>query len=352
MPSHLPTDPEFSALRSLSARLGRDPDRVQAAGGNTSIKRDGIMWIKASGTWLVAAEVEDIMLPVRVDPLLRAMQDGDPAAETARNFVLAEGNPRGLRPSIETTVHAALPSAVVLHVHCVSTIALAIRADAETLVAERLDGLAGIDWVFEPYHKPGLTLAQAISRRLRPATNVVILGHHGLVVAADSVAAAEVLLDRVCSALVEPRRPAPTVKPDKLAEMVDGTPYRLPQGPAAHDTGTDPDSLALAAAGAFYPDHVVFLGAGIATAGSRAELAALGGLDRAPVIVGVPGHGVVLHRAALRGADEMARCLADVAGRVPTGAAVLPLSAAQIDELADWDAERYRQSQGRQGGDR
>ncbi len=46
----------FTAFRALSARLGQDPLRVQGAGGNTSIKSDGVMWIKASGTELADAE--------------------------------------------------------------------------------------------------------------------------------------------------------------------------------------------------------------------------------------------------------------------------------------------------------
>ena len=82
------TDPDLRALRRLSAALGRDPDRVQAAGGNTSLKRDGVMWIKASGTWLAAAEDEEILVPVRLEPLLQAMRDGDPGAD---------GNPGGRR---------------------------------------------------------------------------------------------------------------------------------------------------------------------------------------------------------------------------------------------------------------
>ena len=52
--SHL-DDSELHALRELSAALGADPLRTQGAGGNTSIKRDGVMWIKASGTWLADA---------------------------------------------------------------------------------------------------------------------------------------------------------------------------------------------------------------------------------------------------------------------------------------------------------
>lgn len=43
---------EFEALLDLSARVGADPDLVQGAGGNTSIKEGGTLWIKASGLWL------------------------------------------------------------------------------------------------------------------------------------------------------------------------------------------------------------------------------------------------------------------------------------------------------------
>ena len=64
----------------------------------------------------------------------------------------------------------------------------------------------------------------------------------------------------------------------------------------------------------------------------------------------MPGRGVVLHQGVLRGADEMARCLADVAGRVPAGTSVRAFTQAQIDELTQWDAEQYRQSLSRREG--
>src|SRR6185437_16857176 len=78
---------EFHALRELSAALGADPLRTQGAGGNTSIKRDGVMWIKASGTWLADALSQDIMTPVRLDLLGEAIADGDPRAAAAVDFV-------------------------------------------------------------------------------------------------------------------------------------------------------------------------------------------------------------------------------------------------------------------------
>src|SRR5262245_21525637 len=117
---------EFEALKRLSARVGADPLLVQAAGGNTSIKDNGVLWIKASGTWLMNAESEDIFVPVRIAPLLEAVADLDPVAEQAETFTVTELNPSGLRPSIETTVHALMPQRVVVHVHCVETIAFAV----------------------------------------------------------------------------------------------------------------------------------------------------------------------------------------------------------------------------------
>jgi hypothetical protein len=40
----------------------------------------------------------------------------------------------------------------------------------------------------------------------------------------------------------------------------------------------------------------------------------------------------------------MLRCLADVAARIPPGAPIAALCAADVDALIDWDAERYRQA--------
>ena len=116
---------ELDHLRSVSARIGADPLLVQAAGGNTSLKDDGVMWVKASGTWLQDAQAKDIFVPVDFQALRKALAVDDTACETSVEFVRTDLNDGGLRPSIETTVHALIPQRVVLHVHCVNTIAWA-----------------------------------------------------------------------------------------------------------------------------------------------------------------------------------------------------------------------------------
>lgn len=338
---------ELQALCALSARLGRDPRRTQAAGGNTSVKIGGTMWIKGSGLWLAEAEDRDIMVPVDLANLLAALEQGDPRAEKATAFVDQARNPGGLRPSIETSVHAVIPHPVVVHIHCVDTIALAVRTDAEALIAERLGPLGDIGWIFVPYLRPGVPLAHAIAGRLRADTRVIVLGNHGLVVAGDSVAEVAARIERVCGAFAAPIRVAPAADSRRLADAVRDSEYRLPGEARVHALALDPASLAHARGRSLYPDHVIFLGPGIVeapSAGEGATMRAAPDRDAPPPMLVIPGLGVLLHRSTTKVADAMAGCLADVTARIPAGASVEHLSEAQEYELTHWEAEQYRQA--------
>jgi rhamnose utilization protein RhaD (predicted bifunctional aldolase and dehydrogenase) len=318
----------LDSLRALSARVGSNPLLVQAAGGNTSIKHDGVMWIKASGTWLKDADTRDIFVPVDHAALLDALGRRDPAADACTAFVRTDLNATGLRPSIETSVHALMTHPVVVHVHCVQTIAWAIRSDAEHQLQARL---AGVRWAFVPYARPGLPLADAIASRLRPDVDVLVLGNHGLVVAAESVADADALLTRVVSMLERPARPI--VAPDMpvLRAMCDGTPYRPAASDDVHALATDTLALARARDHVYYPDHVVFLGVGVATDTASGA-----------VLVAVPGKGVVVRQDARAAVEAMGRCLADVMRRVEAEDPLQALTPDDVDRLVNWDAEVYR----------
>ena len=337
-------DPEFGAFQTVSARAGANPHLVQAAGGNTSIKRDDILWIKASGTWLANAGHEDIFVPVQMSPLMEAFDRKDGSAEKAQDFVVADLNPSGLRPSIETTVHSVIPQKVVLHVHCIATIAHAVLEDAEKALAEKLSGL---NWTFIPYVKPGVTLAAEIVSALKPHTHAIILGNHGLVVAGDTVAEAEALMDEVHKRLSKVCRAIPAPNFDALSSLAGGSRYRLPEDTECHGAATDHNSCSIASGGSLYPDHVVFLGVG-STVAEDGETAAevsrrivRSGLPE-PVSILFPGKGVLLRDDAGSGTHAFARCLADVTARIPADMKVNYLTADQNAELLDWDAEKYR----------
>jgi rhamnose utilization protein RhaD (predicted bifunctional aldolase and dehydrogenase) len=340
------TSSELHALRRLSAAIGADAALTQAAGGNTSIKLDGVMWIKASGTWLAHARDRDIFVPVKVDLLRQGMERNDPACETCVDYVDQELNVSNLRPSVETTVHGIMPQRVVVHVHCVETIAWVVRSDAEEAIAPMLEPFS---WVFVPYARPGLPLAHAMKERLRPGDDVVVLGNHGLVVAAETVSDADRLLREVTRALRRSIRPSAEPDVDALAQMVQTSSYGLPVDHHVHPVATDPMSLHYARKGSLYPDHVVFLGPGVFVLVQDEALTK--GLSRArkeglgePRIVLVPGKGVLVHRQAVAAVEPMGRCLADVTARIGPDEPVRPLSERDVAALVNWDAEIYRQA--------
>lgn len=335
----LRADPEFEALRAASARLGADPLQVQAAGGNTSLKRDGAMWVKASGAWLSEALERDVMVPVRQAALREALAGGLPAE--AKDYAPEGVAAPPLRPSIETVVHATLPQPVVLHTHCVATIALAIRDDMEAAIRARIGDL---DPIMVPFVMPGLPLAEALAAEAAPERRVAILGNHGLVVGGDTVAEAEALL-RAVSSRLDPGVAAPAA-PDAAA--LTSARYRPADAPALHAVARDAALTALAAGGPYYPDHVVFLGDRLAVAepGEAVEAAAdrLATPAGPPPLIMVPGAGAALRRDASAPAEAMARCLGDVILRIEPGAPVRALPAQAVSALTDWEAEKHRQA--------
>jgi rhamnose utilization protein RhaD (predicted bifunctional aldolase and dehydrogenase) len=343
---------ELAALIDLSARIGADPLLIQGPGGNTSLKEDGILWIKASGTWLSQAKDRPIMVPVRLEPLLQAIARNDPTCESGVAFVPADLNPQGLRPSIETTLHAVLPDRVVLHVHCVETIAWAVLTDGEQQLQELLWEIGGI---YVPYARPGLPLAQLIRDRATPETKVIVMANHGLVVTGDSVAAAAARLEATVTRLRRSARPAPGRDMPALLDLSSGSEYRPVAIAAAHACATDRDSLAIAQQGTLYPDHIVFLGTGVFVLDEGESLAH--GLRRAaadgrkpPPLILVPGKGALIRRGLPPAAEAVAGCLGDVLARLRPDESIRPLTDEQMDAIANWDAEKYRQSLARSPG--
>lgn len=314
---------EIRRLRAWSARWGSDPDLVQGAGGNTSLKADGRLLVKASGTRLADAEQADIFVEVDLAAAAGVL-DGLPLQAT-----------EGLRPSIETSLHAVMPHRFVAHLHAVDVMAWAVRRDAEAALARPLDGLP---WGFVPYRRPGTALGTAVRDlvRARPV-DIVILGNHGVIIGGDSCEAVAAALGGLRERLQTPRRtcPANNGKLRVLADKYGLEPARFAE---AHLAATDPVNLAFAVQGSLWPDHVVFLGRGA----SRLDPVRTDG-QSASLLTLVPGVGALLPRGAPLDAQELAACLGAVVSRIPAGARLDILAAEEETELLQWDAETYRQ---------
>ena len=309
------------AFRALSARLGQDPLQVQGPGGNTSIKSGDVMWIKASGTELADAEKTNIF--VAVDRVAAVAEAHEQAGDGSCKTMGLDPNV-SLRPSIETTFHAAIDWAVVAHTHSVATITHAISPEGRKVLDQKLDGLA---FVRVPYAKPGLPLTREILSRITPDTQVIVLQNHGLICCADSVDAVDVLIRDVETRLA---LPAASIE------------YDTPPSPSAEGftwseyswLGQNARAADLALSGTCYPDHVVFLGPALPERDTSANPPAI--LKR--------GEGVLIRDGATSSQLAMLRCLSDVLSRLPQDWSVDPIGPEAEAELLNWDAEKYRQA--------
>ncbi|MEM6971713.1 MAG: class II aldolase/adducin family protein [Pseudomonadota bacterium] len=309
------------AFRALSARLGADPLQVQGPGGNTSIKGGGVMWIKASGTELAEAERQPIFVPVDRSAAL-AEARGAAGDGSCKGTVIDPAST--LRPSIETTFHAAMDHAVVVHTHSVATLVHAISPEGRVALADKL---AGLPFISVPYAKPGLPLTREILARIRPETRIVILQNHGLICCGPAV-------DEVADTVAEVEA--------RLAMPPSMTDTHLPSGPPAEGfdwageswLALDDRATALVTGGSYYPDHVVFLGPTLAERDH----------DAAPPAILHRGVGVALRHGATSAQRAMLRCLADVVARLPGDWSAEPIGAEAEASLLDWDAEKYRQA--------
>ena len=332
---------EIAGFVKLSAQLGAAPLLIQASGGNTSIKEDNILWVKASGKVLADAEVEDIFVAVELEGVREAVAHNETDPVSA--YVATE---TALRPSIETTLHALLPHRVVLHVHSVNALRWTVRVDGKDRVAEKMQGL---NWVWVPYCRPGVPLTRGVEKAAGSNPDILVLGNHGLVVGGDSVVEAEARLRETEARLTGPRRGQPSAAFGKLAAAIGDAPYVAAEGDTAHALAIDAFALENARGGPLYPDHVVFLGPEAPVAENGRTVAAVADDYKArygenPAYVIVEGAGVAVRSERPFGVEAMLTCQADVLLRIDTDASLNFLNATEIAELMNWDAEKYRRT--------
>lgn len=197
----------LAALAEMSNRYGRDASYVLAGGGNTSFKKDGVLYVKGSGTALATIKAEEF---VRIDrEKLASIRDKTyPEKESEREAaVLADmmaarlpGETR--RPSVETLLHDLFPYAFVLHVHPALVNGLTCSKNGKKVAAELFP-----DAVWIENSKPGYCLAALCRERLVGAQGsgkfpqIVFLENHGIFFAADTVDEIDKIVARVMSAI-------------------------------------------------------------------------------------------------------------------------------------------------------
>lgn len=326
----------LDSLIELATNIGADIRLVQGAGGNVSLKDEASLWVKASGTWLADAKRRPIFVRLDLAVVRAALAAG------SDDFSAAIEDDSGLRPSIETSLHALMPQRVVVHVHSISALSWVVRRDGKAAVARKLEGLP---WAWVDYVRPGLPLTRAVAETLAttPGATVLLLANHGLVVAADTPQSALDLLNEVEACLLSPVVALPEPNYAELSSLAARIPpgCRLPVNITIHRLAQVQDGIQWLD-GALYPDHVVFLGNAIPAVPAVHKMVLVDILNIYPYCAVVVGEGVVLGEKCSAGAEAMLECLALLAPCLPKKESLRFLTRVEVAELLNWDAEKAR----------
>ncbi len=329
-------------LVRVAAELGADPSLVQGAGGNSSLKVGDCLWVKASGCWMADALSRPVFVLLSLPAVRDRLARGE--ADNLDTAMLSSGQTSHLRPSIETTLHALMPQAAVLHAHALNSVTTSVLRDG----ADRFHEALGPDLtgVVVDYVRPGPPLALAVSRVLASGRvpDVILLRNHGVVVGADSPDAAAALLREVERRLQFPVRDLPAPNPARGLDHETATYTALPRhgGVAA-----DPFLFDLLTRSVFVPDQAVFLGGSVCGAAVGEDIATAADrfdtvFGQPPVLVLAAGRGAFGRRNRTVGADGMIDALMAIARRIPLDGVVQGLPDAEVAGLLGWDAEHFR----------
>ncbi|MQG20769.1 MAG: bifunctional rhamnulose-1-phosphate aldolase/short-chain dehydrogenase [SAR202 cluster bacterium] len=177
-----------------SKLIGSEEDLVLFGGGNTSIKRHipdfrdmdvSALTVKGSGSDMQFASPENFS-DLRLDditPLLKRTRMADDEMITYLMHCLL--NIEAPRPSIETLLHAFIPSASVVHTHADAILALTNNRLGSQAVLDALEP----NTLFVPYKRPGFLNAKEVALLVQkhPDSKGLVLMNHGLLTWADSV---------------------------------------------------------------------------------------------------------------------------------------------------------------------
>jgi len=205
---HKPKGMDILKTITLLSHAFGTPDYVLAGGGNTSCKNKTTLWVKPSGTTLIALTKEAFIAMDRatLNRLYSVVPPASPAEreELVKNMMAksVQASTPG-RASVEAPLHNALSARFVVHTHPAAvnglTCALGGKAAAAKLFPDAL-------WV--PYVDPGYTLCMVVRKAVQDykAANgkepdLLFLENHGVFVCADTPEEIRAIYARVMGTL-------------------------------------------------------------------------------------------------------------------------------------------------------
>lgn len=331
-------------IEKMCVELAANPLLVQGAGGNVSWKDKDKLWIKASGTWLADAIDEDIFVPTDIDHIRTELAEG--------NFDVTPivTNDSVLKPSIETLLHALMPQRIVIHLHPIDLLPYLVSKDCDQELKTRLSD--DFDYILVKYCKPGAELAENVFQSIQfmENVNIIFLMNHGIVLGGNSVLEIQetlyTLLKRLQNNVTFSQNNHSFNEDSKALLMLKKHGYIPSESSNLHALAVNPNlHYLLKSKWALFPDHVVFLGHQ-AIIGTVEELNSilLNNSKLRPGFIFCRNVGTFQHSSVTRAQIDQLYCFYEVAIRLNDQTNVVCLSEEDVNQLMEWDAEKYRLS--------
>lgn len=335
----------YQIISQLCADLGKDRLLVQGAGGNVSWKVQGTLWVKASGTWLANAKRENIFVPVDLNHLQNGLNQDD--FDITPRLIPTEVE-HNLRPSIETILHALMPQKIVVHLHAINILSNLVTLSCKEKIDELLKRLNSplIQYEFVDYFKPGPDLARAVQKSLQinPEANVLFLKNHGIVLGSESVEGVHKLLRKINQVFADQIDPMEAIEPPKTEIGSKDIGYIVFPDAQVQQLVTNPTLFdRLKSDWAIYPDHVVFLGSKAFVYLSWPDfLESKKNILDLPELIFIKDAGVFIRPDFNQAKIAQLICYYDVVSRIPSNLKLDPLDKKSVNDLLNWEAEKYR----------
>ena len=202
---------KLDQLIEISRYYGDNPDYVIAGGGNTSVKNNDILWIKASGIPLAGINENGfVSLSRKKLSLIETTSFSDDSTlreeEVKALMTKAIISPHKLRPSVETSLHNLIDYTFVVHTHPTLVNGLMCANDVEYEVEKRFGKKA----LMMEYCDPGYILFKNLQERIRTyraehgrTPQIIFLQNHGVFVGANSLADIKEIYEEIMQKISE-----------------------------------------------------------------------------------------------------------------------------------------------------
>ncbi len=196
-------------LIDTSKVYGNNSDMVLVGGGNTSVKDDKVMYVKASGHALSSID-ESGFVKMDMDAM-RGIWNKDYSTDTDEreeqvlsDMMEARCEGETARPSVEALLHSLLKDTFVIHMHPALVNGLTCSQQGEEIMRQ----LFGTRAVWIPLVNPGYILAKTVKdaiavheEEFKVYPDMIFLQNHGVFVSGDSLVRINAIYEEIIDIL-------------------------------------------------------------------------------------------------------------------------------------------------------